>query len=134
MKYEILSENIFVTGMWVSDVSVLLLLLLNIPGFKTSFCQKGLHNKYCVKYIHKLEILQIKKFNSNCHLLTTIGVTVYPFCSIDVTGGYYKNLINPHVKIVYFKVQFRIPFDRNLMCKTAIKILKRTMGLLLSCR
>jgi len=44
MKPEILSETIFVTGTWVSDVSVLLLLLLNKSGLKTSFRQKGLHN------------------------------------------------------------------------------------------
>ena len=45
MKPEILSETSFVTGTWVSDISVLLLLLLlNISGLKTSFRQNGLHN------------------------------------------------------------------------------------------
>ena len=44
MKHEILSETSFVTGTCVSDVSVLLLLLLNIPSLKTSIRQKDLHN------------------------------------------------------------------------------------------
>ena len=44
IKYEILSETVFVNGTWVSDVSVLLLLLLNRPSLKTPFRQKGLHN------------------------------------------------------------------------------------------
>ena len=44
IKHEILSETVFMNGAWVSDVSVLLLLLLSIPSLKTSFCQEGLHN------------------------------------------------------------------------------------------
>jgi hypothetical protein len=36
IKHETLSETIFVSGTWVSDVSVLLLVLLNRPSLKTS--------------------------------------------------------------------------------------------------